>query len=336
MPDTIRLTVATPGDYVLKAFSVSMKDGQGEVANDTVRNFFFHNQPGPGGTRVYVEKAYPIGAAYADEGKPRGGMGIDWCEFVAGRPAAVIANFANEPLTFLTRDRPNRLIFADAAQSVGLAGPSRGPLKFGVLFLDYDNDGRPDLIVNNGHIEPAIETIQASQRHAQPPLLFWNTGDPECYFEQAKEAAAGPDLFAPLVGRGCIAADLDGDGDLDLVLVANGGPARVLRNDAPATNRALRLDLRGNGTTSNRSAIGAVVTVEAGGKTIVAVSHATTPRGRVSIVDVTNPAINLIILHDLDPNADDPGVVFSKFNYGGALKNGYIHGISLVLRPADL
>jgi len=62
----------------------------------------------------------------------------------------------------------------------------------------------------------------------------------------------------------------------------------------------------------------------------------TTLQGGKLTVDVANPAINLILLHDLDPNADDPGVVFSKFNFGGALANGYIHGISLVLRPADL
>lgn len=256
-----------------KALGVLVCDADGDgwpdifVANDSVRNFFFHNQPGPNGTRVFKEVGYPIGAAYADEGKPRGGMGIDWAEYAPGRSAVVVANFANEPLTLLTRDRPGRLLFSDAAQSTGLAGPSRAALKFGTLFFDYDNDGRQDLLVCNGHIEPAIATIQASQQFAQPPLLFWNTGNPECYFEPVTAVAAGDDLFRPLVGRGCVVADLDGDGDLDVVLVANGGRARVLRNESPRTNHSLRLDLRGDGVRSNRSAIGAVVTVEAGGKT---------------------------------------------------------------------
>ena len=177
-----------------------------------------------------------------------------------------IANFANEALTLLEK-RGDRLAFSDAALSTGLAGPSRAALKFGTLFFDYDNDGRLDLLVNNGHIEPEITAIQASQSHEQPPLLFWNSGDPECYFEEVTAARAGKDLFKPLVGRGCAYADFDGDGDLDVVLVANGGPARILRNDAPATNRSVRLDLRGDGVKSNRSAIGASVTVEAGGQT---------------------------------------------------------------------
>lgn len=257
---------------VAKSLGVIACDADGDgwpdliVANDTVRNFFFHNVAGEGGKRVFVEKGYPIGAAYADEGRPRGGMGIDWAEFAPGRFAAVVANFANEPVTLLEKDR-TRLAFSDAALSTGLGGPSRAALKFGAIFFDYDNDGRPDLLLNNGHIEPEIASIQASQTHAQPALLFWNTGDPECYFEPVPAARAGADLFKPLVGRGCAYADLDGDGDLDVVLVANGGPARVLRNDAPTTNRSVRLDLRGDGVKSNRSAIGAQVTVEAAGVT---------------------------------------------------------------------
>jgi hypothetical protein len=253
-----------------KSLGVAVWDADGDgwpdvlVANDTVRNFFFHNVPGPGGTRRFEEKGQPIGAAYADEGRPRGGMGIDCGEFAPGRVAAVVANFANEPITLLEKDL-RRLAFSDAALSTGLAGPSRGALKFGTCFFDYDNDGRLDLFVNNGHIEPEIATIQQSQQHAQAPQLYWNTGDPECYFEPVTPGRAGTDLFKPLVGRGCAFADLDGDGDLDLVLVANGGDARVLRNDLKA-NHSIRLDLRGDGKKSNASAIGAVVTVEAGGR----------------------------------------------------------------------
>jgi hypothetical protein len=263
-------TAATARDRsVGKSLGVVVCDADGDgwpdlvVANDTVRNFFFHNVAGPDGKRKFEEKGYPIGAAYADEGRPRGGMGVDWGEFAPDRFAVVVANFANEPLTLLEKSR-TRLAFSDSALSTGLAGPSRATLKFGTLFFDYDNDGRLDLLVCNGHIEPEIATIQASQSHAQPAQLFWNTGDAECYFEPVTAARAGKDLFKPMVGRGCAFADLDGDGDLDLVLVANGGEARILRNDAPATNRSVRLELRGDGAKSNRSAIGAQVMVTVG------------------------------------------------------------------------
>jgi hypothetical protein len=234
------------------------------VANDTVRNFFFHNQ----GNGQFKEMGVPIGAAYADEGRPRGGMGIDWGEFAPGRSAVVVANFANEPLTMLEKDARPRLLFSDCAVSVGLAGPSRSTLKFGTFYFDYDNDGRLDMLVNNGHIEPEIAKIQKSQEYAQPPQLFWNTGNLDCYFEPVTPKHAGDDLFKPIVGRGSAFADLDGDGDLDVILVANGGEARILRNDAPKENHWVRLDLRGDGVKSNRSAIGATLTIEAGGKSL--------------------------------------------------------------------
>jgi hypothetical protein len=245
------------------------------VANDTVRNFFFHNEEHDG-KRVYREIGVQAGAAYADEGRPRGGMGIDWGEFAVGRSACVVANFANEPLTFLEKSPGAKLLFSDNAQGVGLTGPTRLPLKFGTFYFDYDNDGRLDLLVNNGHIDPDISRIQEKQKYPQAPQLYWNTGNADCYFEPVPSEKAGPDLFQPLVGRGSAFADLDGDGHLDVVLVANGGPARILRNDAPKTNHWIRFDLRGDGKTANRSAIGAEVSVEAGGQTY----HRTVTAGR--------------------------------------------------------
>jgi enediyne biosynthesis protein E4 len=238
------------------------------VANDTVRNFFFHNVPGPNGTRRFEEKGEFVNAARA-EGQVRGAMGIDWGEYLPGKHGAIIANFANEPITFLTVQNPDpaRLRFTDSALAVGLAGPSRFWLKFGTFFFDYDLDGRLDLLVCNGHLEPEIAQVQAGQQYAQPPQLFWNAGDPARVFEPVTAGASGEALFRPLVGRGCAYLDYDGDGDLDVVLVENNGRARLLRNDTQLGNKFVRLSLVGDGKSSNTSAIGAELTIEAGGRT---------------------------------------------------------------------
>jgi hypothetical protein len=257
---------------VAKALAVIVCDPDGDgwpdlmVANDTVRNFYFHNIAGPGGGRMFRERGHEVNAAYA-EARARGAMGIDWGEYLPGKFGAVIANFANEPLTFLTVVEATRPRFTDSALAVGLAGPSRFWLKFGTFFFDYDLDGRLDLLVCNGHLEPEIARVQAGQQYAQPAQLFWNNGDQQRLFEEVKADSAGPDLFKPLVGRGCAYLDFDGDGDLDVVLVENNGRARLLRNDSNLGNKFVRLTLAGDGKTANASAIGAQVTVEAGGKT---------------------------------------------------------------------
>lgn len=233
------------------------------VANDTTRNFLFHNRPGKDGERVFEEKGVNAGVAYA-EGVTRGAMGIDWAPSYRGRcNALLIGNFANEPNTFLCQDDPKRLLFMDKARPEGIAGPSRVLLKFGAFFFDYDLDGRLDFLTSNGHLDPSISKLQAGQHYAQPPQLFWSK--PKQGFEAVTEKAAGPDLFKPLVGRGCAYADLDGDGDLDVILVGNGGPARVLRNDNQLGHHWIRLRLEGDGVHSNRSAIGARVVLEANG-----------------------------------------------------------------------
>jgi enediyne biosynthesis protein E4 len=237
------------------------------VANDSVRNFFFHNVPGPNGSRRFAEKGLTTNVAYA-EGRARGAMGVDYGEYRPGKNALLIGNFANEPNTFLTLDNSTRLLFSDAALAVGLAGPSRHPLKFGAFFFDYDNDGRLDLLTCNGHLEPEIAQVQAGQTYAQAVQLFWNTGTNQRLFEPVTEASAGPDLFRPLVGRGCAFLDFNGDGRLDVVLTANNGPARLLRNDGELKHHWIRLTLTGDGVRSNVSAIGAQVIVETGAQTL--------------------------------------------------------------------
>ncbi len=159
------------------------------VANDTMRNFLFHNQPGTNGERVFKEEGMYAGVAYA-EGNARGAMGIDWAPFYRrGCNGLLIGNFANEPDTFLCQDDPKRLVFSDKARSEGIAGPSRMLLKFGAFFFDYDLDGRLDFLTNNGHLDPSISKLQAGQQYAQPPQLFWSK--PKQGFQEVTAADAG-------------------------------------------------------------------------------------------------------------------------------------------------
>ncbi len=232
------------------------------VANDTVRNFFFHNVALPDGSRGFKEKGLSANVAYADS-SPRGAMGIDVGEMENGKMLVLIANFANEPNTLLTMNNPSRLLFTDAANATGLFGPSRGPLKFGAFFFDADLDSRLDLLTCNGHIDPDISIVQPNQTHAQAAQFYWNTGD---LFEPVKPSSAGEDLFRPMVGRGSAYLDYDNDGDLDLVLTENNSNARLLRNEQTLGHHWLRLELQGDGATSNRSAIGAEVTLHLGDK----------------------------------------------------------------------
>jgi hypothetical protein len=258
-----------------KALGVIQCDPDGDgwpdllVANDTVRNFFFHNVPDGTGGRKFEEIGLAANAAYSD-GRPRGGMGID-AAYLNGKFAAVIANFSNEPNTLLTLADPKRMLFQDAAAAAGLAAPSRGPMKFGAFFFDADLDGRPDLLTLNGHLEPDIGLARTGQTQAEPPQLFRGLADGR--FELVTDAG---DLGAPMVARGSAYLDFDGDGRLDVAVVANGGSAKLFRN-ATSGNNWVRLKLVGDGKKSNRDAIGATAEVTAGGE--VRRFHVTGSRG---------------------------------------------------------
>ncbi len=231
------------------------------VANDTVRNFLYRNS-GDGSFEEVGERA---GFAYDTGGNATGAMGIDAAFYRNDESLGIgIGNFANE-MTSLYVASEGIDQFADEAIIEGIGSPSRLRLSFGLIFFDYDLDGRLDLLQANGHLEEEISQIQASQEYRQPAQLFWNAG-PEaraCFVEVPREDGLEA-LAEPIVGRGVTAADIDGDGDLDLLLTQTGGAPKLLRNDQELGHHWLRCRLVG--TQSNRDAIGAEVTLVAGGR----------------------------------------------------------------------
>jgi hypothetical protein len=233
------------------------------VANDTVPNLVFMNQH----NGTFREIGAQSGVAFDSYGNTRGAMGIDTALYRNdGKLGVGIGNFANE-MTALYVQQNTPTNFSDEAITEGVGPASRLLLKFGLFFFDYDLDGRLDLLTANGHLEEEISKIQKSQTYAQPAQLFWNAGDqPGGCFVAVPQEKAGRDLFQPIVGRGSAFADIDGDGDLDIVLTQAGGPPLLLLNDQNLHHHWIRLKLVG--TKSNRDAIGAWINVRVGGRTL--------------------------------------------------------------------
>jgi len=242
----VHVTHANTGEAVGKGLAVVIEDIDADgwqdivVANDTVRNFFFRNLGGR-----FQEQGVDRGLAYDNSGHATGAMGIDVVRHPeTGEMAIVIGNFANEMTSYYV-DPSGTGLFTDEAIISGIGPASRSVLSFGLFFFDADLDGRQDLLQANGHVEDDINIVQASQQHAQSPQIFWNCGlDCPRRFVLVPPSETG-DLYMPMVGRGAAYADMDGDGDLDVVLTEAGGRARVFRNDQATGHHWLRVRLQG-------------------------------------------------------------------------------------------
>lgn len=261
----IELMNPVSGHPVGKGLGVVPLDYDGDgwldlaVVNDTVRNFLYRNK----GDGSFEEVAVFEGIAYDRNGKATSAMGVDAAHFRDDRELGiVVGNFANEMASlFVTNDA--RPPFVDEAVLEGLGPASRIPLTFGLLFLDYDLDGRLDLLLANGHLEHEIHKVQQSQTYAQPPQLFWNCG--RTCRGRFVPVEDGGDLMQPLVGRGIAYADIDADGDLDVLITQNGRRPALLRNDQQTGHHWLRVRLVGRAP--NTSAIGARLELTANGVT---------------------------------------------------------------------
>jgi enediyne biosynthesis protein E4 len=226
------------------------------VANDTQPNKLYRNQR----NGTFKDAAVEAGLAFSSEGKARAGMGVDIADFEnSGAPGVGITNFDNEMIGLYRRSGKS---YEDIAPQSGMGLASKNSLGFGCAFLDANLDGWLDFAVANGHIDETVRNIRGNVGYAQPPQLFLNNAKAG-FRDVASQVGGGFDQ--PKVGRGLAYADFDRDGDLDLLLTTNSGPAYLYRNDQLSGNRSIRLRLVG--TKSNRDGIGSTVSVFSGGIT---------------------------------------------------------------------
>jgi hypothetical protein len=249
------------GRYGLGAVTADF-DGDGwpdiYVGCDMTPSLLFHNLH----NGTFEERAVEAGVAYNFDGQLQAGMGVAVADYDGdGRLDIAKTNFSGD-LTSLFHNDDGRF-FTDVSREAGLGAHQL--LGWGIAFVDVDNDGWPDLVEANGHVYPEVEGKQLGDSYAQQTVLYRNNGSSK--FEDIS-AAAGPGFETPRPARGLAVGDLDGDGQPEIVIVnMNTGPT-VLRNEAPPAGHSVNVEL--TGTKSNRSAIGAVASVTAGGKKRIA------------------------------------------------------------------
>ena len=222
------------------------------VANDTQPNKLYRNNK----NGTFTEAGMSAGVAYSEDGVARGAMGADTADYDrSGRPHLLVGNFSNQMLGLYYNE--GKGLFVDEAPKTAVGRSSLLSLAFGVFFFDYDLDGYQDILAANGHIEEEIGRVQPKVQFREPPLLFHNQGQRK--FENAS-GSVGAAFQRPIVARGAAYADFDRDGDLDVLVTTNHGPAYLYRNDGGNANNFICV--RTQGVKSNRDGIGAIVRVE--------------------------------------------------------------------------
>jgi enediyne biosynthesis protein E4 len=220
------------------------------IANDTQPNKLYHNNR----NGTFTETAVSAGVAFSENGVARAGMGTDAADYDnSGFPSLVVTNFSQQ-MVGLYRNEGHGF-FIDEAPENAVGRSSRMTLGFGCFFFDFDLDGRLDLLVANGHIDDTITRVESHVSYAEPPHLFRNEGHGQ--FRDVADLV-GVSFALPKVARGCAYGDYDNDGDLDVLMTTNNGPAYLYRNDG-GTHHSIRF--RPVGRRSNRDGVGANIRI---------------------------------------------------------------------------
>ncbi len=228
------------------------------VANDSKPNLLFRNRH----DGTFEEIGLRAGVALNDEAVAQAGMGVD-AAYLGSRDLEdiFVVNYEDDNNTFYRNEGAG--FFSEMTTPLGLAAPCFKYLGWGTMFFDAELDGDQDLFVAQGHVVPQADDIRSSPGYLQPNKLFVQTSDAK--FRDVS-SAAGAGLEVVKSSRGAAAGDLDGDGDIDLVVSNIDDRPTLLENEGSPKNHWLGVRCRG--TKSNRDALGAIVTIKTGGKTM--------------------------------------------------------------------
>jgi hypothetical protein len=249
--------VATPHEYY--GFTVLTGDFDNDgwpdffVTCDSTPSLFFHNKR----DGTFEETGLLTGLAVNEDGREQAGMGATAADYDGDGYLDIFkTNFSSDTNTLYRNLKDGN--FADVTSQAGLAVHTQY-VKWGTAFLDFDNDGWKDLFIASGHVYPFIENYKTGEEFKQPRQLFWNRGDGQ-FFDMS--ATGGPGITAKHSSRGIAVADFDNDGSMEIVVVNLFEPPSLLKNFALRGNSLLIRAV----TATGRDAVGARITVAAGGR----------------------------------------------------------------------
>jgi hypothetical protein len=250
----------TEGKGLAVGFADYDDDGDPDimVANDEVACDLFQND----GRGRFVNVAKEAGTAFTVDGKVQAGMGVDWADYDGdGRLDAIVTNYTKEPRSLYRNEGDG--LFKNTTREAGIALPTMPYLAFGSKWLDFDNDGWPDLILANGNVDNKISVFFPDISYRQPMQVFRSQGGKpggRIAFEDHSRLL-GDALMKPIVGRGLATGDFNNDGRVDVLVMDDDGPVRLLQNQGGTVGNWIGFSLTGTGK-SNRNAHGARITVE--------------------------------------------------------------------------